>query len=421
MVEKQPGLHPVRMLRMLIMILLPVFCTGCIGARETDEIAIILAVGFDKGKNAPLEMTVTVANPRAFAAGESGGSQEEPFLTASVEGPSIWECYLLFNSFGSREMSFQHTRAYVFSEEIARQGLGKYLNSLLRHLEVRRNSSLFICQGTAKEFLQKNMPKLEASPAKQYEFMDRISGITGLFPDRDIHGFYKTVKTLHSNPTAALVGITKGQKAHAAADQPLRIPYAAQEVPQSGGTGYAEFIGTAVFQKDKLVGRLNGDETRTMLLLEGQFNLSTFTLRDPLHRDKLVTLRLRQGKKPDIEFKQQEGRLLIKEKIFLEGEFWAIESCENYEKPGKKKVLEEYFDRQMEQLARQLVEKTKQEGYGDIFGFDRYYRKYLNSWEAWENLLWQEIYANAEIEVDFQTNIRRTGLIRKMAAEKKEQ
>ncbi|SHE37210.1 Ger(x)C family spore germination protein [Desulforamulus putei] len=398
----------------VILIMAASLCTGCFGGRETDEVAIILAVGIDKGKTAPLEVTVTVANPKAFAAGESGGGgQEDPFLTASVEGPSIWECYLLFNSFGAREMSFQHTRAFIFGEEIAREGLLKYINALLRYREVRRNSSLFVCQGTAKEFMQKNKPRLEASPAKQYEFMQRMSQITGLFPDSDIHRFYITLKSLHSSPTAALVGITRGEKAEEKTVQPLRVPYYAGEVPQAGGKSNAEFIGTAVFRKDKMIGKLTGDESRTMLLLSGHFDLSTFTLEDPQHKNNVITLRLRQGKKPDIEFKRQGDKLLIHEKIYLEGEFWYIQSGENYEDPKKKKIVEEAFDRQMEQLARQLVNKTKEKDYGDIFGFDRYYRKQLSSWEEWEKLPWKEIYDQADIVIDFNTNIRRTGLMRK--------
>lgn len=412
-----------RWIKLLLMTCFCAWFTGCFGGRETDEVAIVLAVGIDKGKNAPIQMTITLANPRNFATGggQGGGGgegQQEAFITTSIEGPSIWECYLLFNSHGTRQMSFQHTRAYLFGEEIARQGIEKYLVALLRNREVRRNSSLIICQGSAKEFMEKNKPKLESSPAKQFQFMDQMSDITGFFPNGDIHRFYTTLKSLHSSPTTGMVAISQGREASEKAVQPLKIPYKAGEVPQSKGSNAAQFIGAAIFRDDRMVDKITGDETRTMMLLQDQFQLSTFTMRDPnpQYKNNVITLRLRRAKPSKVQLTQTEDQLKIHQTIFLEGEFWSIQSGENYEKPDKKKIVEEAFDRQMEKLAQGLIDKTKEKDYGDIFHYDRHYRKTLHSWEDWYNLRWKEIYDQAEITVDFKTNIRRTGLLRKTEA-----
>ena len=82
--------RPGKWLRLLPVLLTALLLSGCWGGRETDEVALVLAVGFDKGQHEPLQVTLSIANPKAFSA--EGGGQEEPFFIVSVEGPSIWEC-----------------------------------------------------------------------------------------------------------------------------------------------------------------------------------------------------------------------------------------------------------------------------------------------------------------------------------------
>lgn len=405
--------------KLLVLLLFCTFASGCWGARETDEVALVVAVGFDKGKTEALEVTATVANPRAFTI-DGGGGNAKPFLNISVEGPSIWECYTLLNSFLSRETTFSHTQVYLFGEELARQGIENYINDLIRQREVRRDSGLYVCRGTAKEFMDKNKPLLEMSVAKQYQFMDRMAKVSGLFHNRNIHDYYSTYKNLHSSPTLGLVGVSRGKPEDGKqAAEPLRVPYVAGEVPRTG-ENKAEYIGAAIFNRDKMVGEINGDENRTLMLLRGDFTVSSFTIRDPKHPNKTIVLRLRQGQRPDIKFKQEEGVLKIYHTVYLEGEFVSIQSGEHYEDPAKQKIVEDAFDRGMEELARELIDKTREKDWGDIIHYDRYYRRELSSWEQWENLNWQEIYNNADIMVDFKTNIRRTGLVRKMVPPYKE-
>ncbi|MEG6522113.1 Ger(x)C family spore germination protein [Desulfotomaculum sp. 1211_IL3151] len=407
------GKHGNKILSMiLLLLLLPQLC-GCTGGRETDEVALVLAVGFDKGENSPLEMTVTIANPQSFAAGEGGGGgKAENYITANVEGPSIWECYLLFNTFGTRDISFVHTIAYIFSEELAKEGMDKYLHALLRQREVRRNSQILICRGTAKEFMKNNKPQLEASPNKQYQAMERLAGLTELSPSITLHKFYSTLKSLHSSPVASLVGTNTGEKKASKQKSPLLVPYVAGEVPQEGGSANAEFIGTAVFRDDQLVGELDGTETRLMLLMNGDFNISTFTLRDPKKPKDVIALRLRQAKKPDIKIVSDKEKLNIHQTIYMEGEFLSIQSGENYEGTKRKKIVEQAFNQQMQQLSQALIDKSRDHNWGDIFNYDLVYRKQVSTWEEWETLNWKEMYDTAEITVEYKTNIRRPGLMR---------
>ena len=83
------------------------------------------------------------------------------------------------------------------------------MGELLRQQEVRRSSSLFICRGTAEDFIENNKSKVETSPARQYQFIDRLSHYTSLFPSSDLYNFSDAQKTLYSSPVITLVCVSK--------------------------------------------------------------------------------------------------------------------------------------------------------------------------------------------------------------------
>ncbi len=391
---------------------------GCLGARETDQLAFVLAIGFDKAENNQQEVTITIANTLAFSStGGSGGQNAASYETVSVKAPSAWETGNLFNSFNSRELAYMHTKVFVIGEETAKDGIEKYLTAVSRFREARGNSSLYICKGKAKDFLMNNKPVLETSPAKQIELVENTSKIIGYFPVTTVNNFLKGLKDLHSSPVAGLVGIHKTDKDEQVekllreTTDPLQEPYYAGAVPRTGGNK-AEFIGTAVFKDDKMVGVLSGSETRTMLLLQGKLTSSMYNMTDPKHDNFNIAINLRQARKPEIRIKHEADGLKIEETVFLEGEFVAIESGENYEGIETKRQLEQAFSREVEKQAKELIAKTKEQNYGDIFQYDRYYRKELATWEEWKNLNWKEIYDQTEINIICKTNIRRPGFLR---------
>lgn len=398
---------------LLLMGLLMLFNSGCFGGRETDQVALVIAVGLDKGKKEALEMTVVIANPLAFATGDGGAGDAEPFFITSVEGPTVWECYTLLNTYVSRELTLHHTNAYIFGEELSRSGLRPYIMALLRQREVRRGSHVFICNGKAKEFLKTNKPMLEIFPGKLFDLMSFLSERTGFVSDRDLHDAYLTMNNLHSSATLPMVGVQKEEEQRTERDarESLKAPYLPGDIPREGGNK-VEFVGTAVFNNDKMVGKLTADENRTMLLLQGRLISSNFSFEDPGKSGRMIAVALNQAKAPDIRFTLDNNRLIINQTVFLEGEIFSIQSGINYENPKQKWIIEDALEKTQENLARKLIQKSKDEGWGDIFRYDTRYRRELSTWEEWRNLPWKEMYMQAEINVDVKANFRRTGLLR---------
>jgi len=67
--------------------------TGCFDKREIDDMVNPIAIGFDKGSNHSVRMTLQIAIPTKVAGGGEGGGGgggEESVSYTTVEAPSIY-------------------------------------------------------------------------------------------------------------------------------------------------------------------------------------------------------------------------------------------------------------------------------------------------------------------------------------------
>jgi spore germination protein KC len=397
---------------------------------ETDEVAYVLVAGFDKGEKDNLVVTASIAKPRTIAGvsggggggggGEGGGAST---VVLSVETYAPAPMVNLFNTVIARQISLSHTRAFVFSEELAREGIGKWFLPFARYREVRGNTQIFVCRGKAKDFIEKNKPSLEINPTKQFEFIANLSRRNGLYPSIQFENFYSEIKARAIEASAPLVAVHEGglESARPGVSKGGDIAlgkYIAGEVPISGGNK-VQAIGTAVFHGDKMAGYLNGQETRYYLMLRGRFDQGFTSIPDPfagepVQENAYIGFQIHQERKPKYTTHiDEDGNVSIDVEIFLEPEIIASTSSVSFESPDLKTVLEETFSKYIEQGCNTLVKRTQEEFKSDIFGFG--YQVKHNFWTIppWEEFKWLERYPDAQVNVTVHTRIRRTGLLLK--------
>lgn len=401
--------------------------TGCWGAEETDEVAYVLTIGFDKGEKGDLTVTASIANPKVIAgmtggggggAGAGAGAGGKSTLVMSVETYAPLAAFDLFNAGIDRKISLEHTKAFIFSEELAREGLGKWVNPLVRYRELRPTSHIIICRGKAKDIIEKNNPMLELSPTKQFELVNKLSQSHGLYQTTQFQDFYEDTKSLSICPNIPLVALHEGglETAKPGPEKGGEIQlgkYTAGEVPIAGGN-QAQIMGSAVFRVDKMVGVLDGQETRYYMMLRGTFRNGTISIQDPL-ADKpipagLLVHRTQNKYRTSID---QNGNVAIDVDIYLEPEIIGLFSGINYESPDYKPILEEAFSKYIEQGCRQLLRRSQEEFKADIFGFGYQVKHHFWTMQQWQAFDWLQRYPEAQVNVTVHTKIRRTGLMLK--------
>ena len=415
----------VRICALLILALLLLSLPGCWGSRETDEVAYALALGFDKGEKDNLVVTVSIANPKVFAGmaggggGGGGGEGGKGTLVISTETYAPIAAIDLINTAVERRISLMHAKTYVFSEELAREGLNKWLTPLLRYRELRTTSLMVICRGKAKDFIEKNNPMLELSPTKQFELINKLSN-ERLYLNTQLLGFDEALKSQSIQPSAPLVASHEGslESAKPGVNKGGEIAlgkYLAGEVPISGGNK-SQIIGTAVFRGDKMVGTLNGQETRYTMMLRGLFRNGIMAVTDPLAGDptSLVGFIVHQARSPEYKTSIDEnGNVSINVDIYLEPEIIGLFSGINYESPDLKPTLEEVFSREVEQGCQNLIRRTQKELKSDIFGFGYQIKHHFWTVQPWREMNWLGRYPDAQVNVSVHSTIRRTGLMSK--------
>ncbi len=390
--------------------------TGCWGIRETDEIAYVLMIGFDKGEKDNTILTLSIANPKTATGntqGGSGGEKTREIVSVEAFGPVAM--LDLLNTAIDRHINLQHTKAFIFSEELAREGLGCWLSPLMRFRETRGTAEVFICRGKARDVIEKSNPFLELSPVKQIELVRKLSEAHGFFPVTQLIDLYLDTKSFSKEPAVPLTGVHEGEFE---STRPGILKggagqYLAGEVPLSG-KNKVQFIGTAAFRGDKLVGLLDGQETRYYLMLTGDFGFGLIGVKDPLNQSGAIGLRVQQGRKPKYKTRvDEEGNVTIDVELFLEPEIIASASANDFERSDLKPLLEEAFSRQTERHCQNLIKRTQNELRADIFGFGgKVKRKFLTE-QPWEEYEWLEVYPEIQINVVAHTQIRRTGLLLK--------
>lgn len=410
----------------LISILICSMFTGCFDSREVDDLAYVMGIGFDKGKSNLLRLTLQIAVPLAVGSGnESGGGNGNKSVSiTTIETPSIFSGLNMTNSFLSKQLELSHAKVLVFSEELAREGIQKYVNALKRFRGVRGNTYIVVSRGSAEEYLRSIKPVLEVNPAKFYELNLTSYKYTSFTAGSQLLDFFLEQASSASQPVVTLASVSKYESSdefdlgnstyrEKGRDFPIEGDFKAGFIPRVGDLK-SEVMGVAVFDGSKMVGDLDGSETTNYLLIRGKFKNYYYTVKDPLH-ENMVVLSITSGRKPVIKVNMEGDKPVIDLDIKLEGEFISIQSGENYEDTDKVAILEEAVERSIKEDMTKFLYKTSREFKSDICGFGKLMKKKFATWDEWENFNWLSKYENSEFNVNIDVKIRRPGLMVKSA------
>jgi len=197
--------------------------------------------------------------------------------------------------------------------------------------------------------------------------------------------------------------------------------YFAGELPVSGANK-AQIMGTAVFRGSKMVGTINGEETRYYLMLRGDFENGFFTFVDPvIHEPALIGFTVHQARSPKyVTNINEDGTVTIDVDIYLEADLSAMLKGINYENPDLKPIIEEAFSMYIQQGCQNLIKRTQEEFKADIFSFGYRLKHHFWTVQTWRDFNWLERYPEAQVSVTVHTRVRRTGLVLKTSPSKED-
>ncbi len=400
--------------------------TGCTpDSVNIDDQVYAIMVGIDKGVENKIRMTVQFPTYKGGGSGGSpgagggGGGKEEKesgqvdgTIVTTVECSTVLEGINLLSTSTTRHISLVHCKGIIFSEELAYQGINYYMSDFARFRETRRIASIGVCRGKAEDYIMENKTPIGENISKSIELAFAQSESSGLFPK--VTRFYKDTISPYSQPYALYVGLNnfKNLKKEINGEPPLKTEeqFYPGEVPKKGDIKQ-EMVGTAVFNGDKLAGTLNADETRYFMMVINQFKHGILTVEDKKYPGMAIPFDLRPGRKPDIKVRFDKSTPVIDIKLNIEADIVGIQSGMHYESIDKINELNELLKGSIKDGVTKTIEKVQKQMGTDIFGFGYYAAGKFLTIDDFEKYNWLSHFIDAKININVNTNIRRTGLM----------
>lgn len=390
--------------------------SGCYDYQEPEEVALVLAVGLDRGRQNVLTMTVVVAVPKDITGGggggpgPGGGKGGAKFQTISMEVPTLLSGLELLNAVVDRRADLSHTKWIVFSRELAEQDIGRYLAPMARFRQFRRTTTIVISQVRAEDLLSKGVPVLEDNVGKYYDLLWRGWRYTEFIPLDTFHLSYIRAKSPGTAPLAVLASTERKESVYPDNSPKPKGFYEAGRLPRKGGGGI-EIMGAAVFNGGRMVGTLNGDETGMAKMLGGTFRRSIMSIPDPRYPDRYVVVEVKLRRQPHVNVKiSEDGLPVVNVEAHMEGDIISIQSMEEYERVEYIPIIERAVEDRLRKDMNRTVAKSLEWGV-DFMGFGLHAKKLFRTWQDWEAYRWNEKYSRASISVNIDYRIRRIGLL----------
>lgn len=377
-----------------------VILTGCFDANELDQLAISLVVGLDL-ENDKLLYTAEVIDLRYSSEG-SGSINDVSVKYVQGTGNTVYEAFRDIPLKFGRRIYGAHIKAVIFGEDIAKKGLVPYMDVLFRSREIRESAYVIVAKGAkAYEVMGINSGS-EQIPANYIVSVIESIEHNAKTIDTNIIDFINYYYRMGQHPVTAV--LEKKEK--------LALNHTGEE------TGTQEFelssIGSAVFKNDILVGYLNGNDTKSFNFILGNVNSGVITFPTPVEEDGnlfsfLVAIKV--NTKNDVLL--ENDRIILKTKIKIKGYLGEVEGNIDITKGENLEKMAEACSKTVEEGIKSTVKKVQQEFGFDIFGFSHeFHKKYTNEWRKIEGN-WDEIFAEADFEIEVDTDIISTGLLNK--------
>lgn len=401
-------------MKKLSIILCAVFLlNGCTSYIEVNDKSFVIALGVDEAENGLLKFSFLFTSPEVSGNESSGGEKPKEKDIVTVEAPTVYSAMRLMNTFKSKITDISHMKLIVFSEKIAKKGIGSYITDFVNTRGFRSNIYLCVAQGDAEDFFHEINPKQDVFIEK---YIERLLSkyVSDDVNEAYLYYTYFNLCTGRGGGLLPLVGVAKEKNMeNIENDFESVIPddfsanYTAEEIPVKE-KDKAVLCGYAAFSHQKMVGTLGLTESDLARMVTFNYPYGDFSVYYP-PKKKYVSVHLHQTQKPCINVTAGDQA-----KIDIAVNLW-------YETTGINNALSteadyyafnEYLNTVMTEKFQELMQRTTKEFGADIFHFGNNAKKNFLTNDQWLEYKWDEKYKTALIVPTINVELRNFGELR---------
>lgn len=381
----------------LVLTICLMLLTGCWGKREVEELAPLLAAGFDVGEK-PGSFLITFQFARTKE-GAKGGAEIED-RTFSVEASSVRESIDSISKITYRTPFMGSLRVIIIGEEAAKAGgFNDMLDFGQRFAEFRRSTFLVLAKGKAQDIL--NL-KLRSGLLPAMAIRSSMEGGRKLSKFPVVRsGHYLTI--LGTLSTAPILPVLKGLKAGEG------LEYKAEE------KGEAEEIrieGAGVLRGDRLMDFLTDEETKGYMWLENDVIhrlINTVDLEDDSPKFGGQVLKSTTKYKVNADDEKTELQYQIKASIAIDEILGLKKQLSGEEWVELVKKAEKSFAKVIQKECESSIKKQRELGL-DFLGIGRHIEQRNSAY--WKTIKdhWEDEIKDFPVTLDIQVTIHHSGM-----------
>ena len=377
-----------------------------------DELAYVVAIGFDVGKSSDLIISFQINMPSSSKEeSSSSSSSSSTSVINTVECNSFDVGVNLLNSYLSKKVNMTHCKYLIFSEELAAKGIGNYIYSLKNNIEIRPSCNILVSKCNAQYFLENSKPLIDEVAAKYFNLETSSEKNTSYTESVTLKDFFSDLSDSFGQPFAIL-GSVNGLSSNNASNNDPSLndsEYTAKESDSSGQKN-VENLGLAVFKDDKLVGELSGLETIAHLILSNRFQNATVNIPSPFSDSEYISLYI-YGASSKNSVQILNSSPYIKCDVNLEMKLLTSSQNANYMTDENKRLIEEYANSYFLAHINNYLYKTSKEFHSDICKFGKYAVKHFISLDTWKNYDWLNKYQDTFFKATVNSNLSSSYLL----------
>ena len=198
---------------LLVIVITVFFLTNFSSIYTIDDYAYVIAMGLDNSDDSDLILSLQIAIPAGSSKGsESSSSQSSSSIVSTVKCKNINGGVNLINDYLGQKLNLSYCKAMVFSEEIAKKGIGNYICTATNDIEIRPSCDIIVSKCSALDYITNSKPLLENLSSKYYEIASSSQKDTGLTRTISLMSFYNRYYDSLCEPYAPLSSIEESNE-----------------------------------------------------------------------------------------------------------------------------------------------------------------------------------------------------------------
>lgn len=292
----------------------------------------------------------------------------------------------ILNNYLNKIINISHCSAIIFSEEIARDGIGKIINSLASNDEIRPNAYILISNKSAYDVLDKVSNSGENFSSRFYEYIISSANYTGYSEKTTFEEFVAKINSPVEDTVAIYTMVND------------------KTVQNSG---------LAIFKDDKMIGTATALDSIVHLILTNKIKEALITIPNPFDSSSYIDLEIKNNKNSNIDVQMINNTPFIICNISLHANIKTSGKNFDYTKNENIQIVNSYAQKFIENITLNYLYKLSRDYNTDVLEFQRNLSKHCLTNQELENYNFKDVFKDSHFKINMNLQIESTNLFSK--------